>query len=283
MPKTALIAHALCLLFIAISPAKAAEHWETLPPIPPMPAPGEQGLADVNGINIYYAIYGKGDPILFIHGGLGDAGIWANQIRDLSQDHEVIVADSRGHGRSTRDERPFSYDLMTDDYVALLDYLHKGPVTLVGWSDGGIIGINMAMKHPEKLTRLIAHAANINPEGVRADVLQNRTFQKYIERAGERYHQFSLTPDQYDDFVRQIALMWNSEPNWPESALAAIHVPVTIAIGDHDEGVKLEHTKMIAGAIPGAKLVILRNTSHFSMLQDPDGYNAVIREAIAGN
>ncbi len=79
----------------------------------------------------------------------------------------MIVADSRGHGRSTRSEQPFGYDLMTSDYVALLDYLKLDKVTLVGWSDGGIIGIDMAMKNPEKLTRVIAQAANVTTDGVK--------------------------------------------------------------------------------------------------------------------
>lgn len=278
----AIVTQLFCIFLIGTTSTYAAERWQSLPPMPTMPVPEQEGLAEVNGINMYYAIYGKGDPILFIHGGLSDAGIWANQIRDFARDHEVIVADSRGHGRSTRDERPFSYDLMTDDYVALLDYLHKDKVTLVGWSDGGIIGLDMAMKHPEKLKRVIAHAANVTTDGVRADVMQNTVFAKYIERAGERYRELSPTPDEYDQFVAQISHMWESQPNWTHASLAAIRLPVTIAVGDHDEGIKPGHSEMIAKAIPGAKLVILKDASHFAMLQDPEGYDAMIRNAMAG-
>ncbi|MHC2299664.1 pimeloyl-ACP methyl ester carboxylesterase [Rhizobium mongolense] len=166
---------------------------------------------------------------------------------------------------------------MTSDYVALLDYLKLDKVTLVGWSDGGIIGIDMAMKHPEKLTRVIAQAANVTTEGVKPDVMTNKTFSAYINSAGEAYKKLSPTPNEYDAFVNQISAMWMSEPAWTAADLGKITVPVTLAIGDHDEAIKLDHTERMAKEIPGAKLVILKDASHFAMLQDPEGYDAMIR------
>lgn len=269
-------------LLMMTASAQSAEHWAELPAFPPMPAPKASGMADVNDIKMYYAEYGEGDPILFIHGGLGNADVWGYQIADFAKDHLVIVADSRGHGRSTRSQQPFGYDLMTSDYVALLDYLKIGKVTLVGWSDGGIIGIDMAMKHPEKLTRVIAQAANVTTDGVKADVMSNKTFSEYINVAGEYYKKLSPTPNEYEAFVNQISEMWATQPAWTEADLGKITMPVTLAIGDHDEAVKLDHTETMAKEIPGAKLVILKDASHFAMLQDPEGYDAMIRDAIAG-
>jgi pimeloyl-ACP methyl ester carboxylesterase len=262
--------------------AWCAERWAELPPFPPVPVAKTSGMAPVNDIKMYYAEYGAGDPILFIHGGLGSADVWGKQIEDFSKDHLVIVADSRGHGRSTRSEQPFGYDLMTSDYVALLDYLKIDKVTLVGWSDGGIIGIDMAMKYPQKLTRVIAQAANVTTDGVKPDVMSNKTFSDYINVAGESYKKISPTPSEYDAFVNQISAMWASQPAWTAADLSKITVPVTVAIGDHDEAVKRDHTEMMAKAIPGAKLVILKDASHFAMLQDPEGYDAMIRDAMAG-
>ena len=132
------------LIALALS-ATAQDRWMSVPYAPPMPAPASTGMADVNGISMYYATYGAGNPVLLIHGGLGHADIWANQVIDLMADHLVILADSRGHGRSTRNADPYGYDLMTADYLALLDFLNIDKVDLVGWSDGGIIGIDMAM------------------------------------------------------------------------------------------------------------------------------------------
>src|SRR5690349_17603025 len=118
---------------MATGSALAAERWASLPKPPAMPVSVLAGYAPVNGIHMYYAVYGKGAPVLLIHGGLGHADIWANQVRDLEKDHMVIVADSRGHGRSTRTEEAYSYDLMASDYLALLDYLKVDKVALVGW------------------------------------------------------------------------------------------------------------------------------------------------------
>ena len=269
-------------LFLTVAGARSAERWAELPAFPAMPAAKTSGMADVNDIKMYYAEYGEGEPLLFIHGGLGNTGVWGNQIAEFAKDHLVIVADSRGHGRSTRSQQPFGYDLMTSDYVALLDYLKIDKVTLVGWSDGGIIGIDMAMKYPEKLTRVIAKAANVTTDGVRPDVMSNKTFNDYINVAGEQYRKLSPTPNEYDAFVNQISQMWATQPNWTAAELGKIAVPVTLAIGDHDEAVKLEHTEMMAKDIPGAKLVILEDASHFAMLQDPKGYDAMIRDAMAG-
>lgn len=265
-----------------VAPAKADDRWKTLPDIPPMPKAEQSGYAEVNGIRMYYATYGKGDPVLLIHGGLGFSDVWARQVEDLSRDHLVVVADSRGHGRSTRTTEPFGYDLMTSDYVALIDHLKLGKVTLVGWSDGGIIGIDMAMKNPDHLTRVIAHAANVTVDGVKSDVMENKTFSDYINRAGDYYKKLSPTPTEYDAFVTQISAMWMSQPAWTPEMLGKITVPVTVVIGDHDEAVKRDHTEQMAKDIPGSKLVILKDASHFAMLQDPDGYNAMIRTAMKG-
>ena len=155
---------AIALTMTLALPALAEDRWETLPMPPAMPTPVASGMAAVNGIEMYYATYGTGNPVLLIHGGLGNADIWANQVIDLMKDHLVIVADSRGHGRSTRNADPYGYDLMTSDYVALLDTLGIAKVDVVGWSDGGIIGIDMAMNYPTRVDQVFAQvAATLSP------------------------------------------------------------------------------------------------------------------------
>ncbi|WP_378942640.1 alpha/beta fold hydrolase [Mesorhizobium sp. ANAO-SY3R2] len=270
---------ALLTLFSA-GIAGAEERWQTLPEPAVMPKAVESGFAKVNGIDMYYAVYGAGDPVLLIHGGLGHADIWASQVAALSKAHKVIVADSRGHGRSSRDAQPFGYDLMASDYLALLDHLKIDKTALVGWSDGGIIGLDIAMSHPERLTRLYAQAANVTTDGVDPGVETDKTFGAYIERSGKDYARLSKTPDQYDAFVGQISQMWASQPNWSKEQLAKITVPTAIVAGDHDEAIKRAHTEYMASVIPGAKLIILPNASHFAMLQAPDEYNRSVLEFI---
>ncbi|MBA1144590.1 alpha/beta fold hydrolase [Mesorhizobium neociceri] len=261
------------LFLISAGFASAEERWLTLPEPAAMPKPDQSGYAPVNGIQMYYAVFGAGDPILLIHGGLGHADIWASQVATMSKTHKVIVADSRGHGRSTRTEQPYGYDLMASDYLALLDYLKIDKTALVGWSDGGIIGIDIALHHPERLTRLFAQAANVTTDGVDPGVMTNKTFAAYIDRSGRDYKKMSKTPDQYDAFVSQISHMWESEPAWTKEQLGKITTPTAIVAGDHDEAIKREHTEYMASVIPGAKLIILPNASHFAMLQAPDEYS----------
>jgi pimeloyl-ACP methyl ester carboxylesterase len=261
------------LFLISAGFASAEERWLTLPEPAAMPKPDQSGYAPVNGIQMYYAVFGAGDPILLIHGGLGHADIWGSQVATMSKTHKVIVADSRGHGRSTRTEQPYGYDLMASDYLALLDYLKIDKTALVGWSDGGIIGIDIALHHPERLTRLFAQAANVTTDGVDPGVMTNKTFAAYIERSGRDYKKMSKTPDQYDAFVSQISHMWESEPAWTKEQLGKITTPTAIVAGDHDEAIKREHTEYMASVIPGAKLIILPNASHFAMLQAPDEYS----------
>ena len=261
-------------------PALAEDRWASIPPPPPMPTPVSTGTAPVNGIQMYYATYGAGNPVLLIHGGLGNADIWSNQVIDLMKDHLVIVADSRGHGRSTRTADPFGYDLMSSDYLALLDYLKVDKVDLVGWSDGGIIGLDIAMHHPERLKHLFAQAANITTDGVDPGVMNDKVFGQYIDWMGKEYVKLSPTPDQYDAFVTQISNMWATQPNWSDAEVSAIKVPTVIAAGDHDQAILRAHTEKIASLIPGAKLVILPETSHFAMMQAPEDYTAAVRAFI---
>lgn len=245
-----------------------------------MPTSVSTGLADVNGIKMHYATFGAGDPVLLIHGGLGHADLWAAQVTDLMADHLVIVADSRGHGRSSRTADPFGYDLMAADYVALLDFLKIDKVDLVGWSDGGIIGLNIAMTNPKRLNSVFANAANITTDGVDPTVAEDAVFGAYIGKMAADYGKMSPTPDQFDAFVGQISEMWATQPNWTDAQVAAIQVPVAVVVGDYDEAILRSHTDKMAGLIPGAKLVILPQVSHFAMLQAPDDYTAAIRAFI---
>jgi pimeloyl-ACP methyl ester carboxylesterase len=269
-------------LLLLSGAGRAEEIWQTLPKSPAMPTPVESGMAPVNDIQMYYAVYGQGEPVLLIHGGVQHADIWGFQVPALAERYKVIVADSRGHGRSTRSEKPFGYELMADDYLALLDHLGIDKVALVGWSDGGIIGLDIAIRHPERLSRLFAYGANYTPEGVKATVANDPTFNAAIARAGEDYARLSPTPTEYDAFVEQISKMWATEPNYTKAQLQAITVPTVIFDGDHDEAIEPAHTAEMAQLIPDAKLVIMKDASHFAMWQHPDEFNAIVLDFLAG-
>jgi pimeloyl-ACP methyl ester carboxylesterase len=184
--------------------------------------------------------------------------------------------DSRGHGRSTRDSRPYGYDLMADDVVALMDVLKVPKADIVGWSDGAILGLDLAMRHAGRVGKIFAFAANTVTSGVKESVEKNPTIATFIERARHEYEAYSATPKEYDAFVEQIGKMWASQPNWTDAQLQAITAPVLVVDGDHDEAIKREHTEYIASTIPHAGLLILPNTSHFAFLQDPELFNYAV-------
>jgi pimeloyl-ACP methyl ester carboxylesterase len=265
--------HLLLILALSTVPASATERWEALPPTPPPIHSERSGYANANGITIYYAVYGQGSPVILLHGGLANSDYWSNQIKALAPHHTVIVMDSRGHGRSTRDSRPYGYDLMADDVVGLMDVLKVSKADIVGWSDGGILGLDLAMRHPDRVGKIFAFAANTMTSGVKEDVEKNPTFAAFIKRTRREYEAYSASPREYDAFVEQISKMWATQPNWTDAELKAITAPVLVVDGDHDEAIKREHTEYIASTIPGAGLLTLPNASHFAFLQDPEFFN----------
>jgi pimeloyl-ACP methyl ester carboxylesterase len=249
-----------------------------------MPVADESGKINVNGIHMYYAIYGKGhgSPILLIHGGLGSSDAWGFEVPKLLKTHEVIVADSRGHGRSSRTDAPYSYHLMAEDYVGLLDQLHLPEVALVGWSDGGIIGLDIAMNHPERLRKLFAQAANATPAGLNPDP-DLTALSSACDRDETEYRRLSPTPDDFTRFKAAIERMWETEPNYSAADLRKITVPTQIVVGDHDEFILPEHSRYLAETIPGADLIILKDVSHFAIYQDPDQYVGAIESFLGGD
>jgi pimeloyl-ACP methyl ester carboxylesterase len=263
-------AHFVLLVFalVRVVPAAAEPPWECLPPTPTLPKPDRIGLAPVNGIRLWFATYGHGDPVILVHGGLANSSYWGLQIPLLARHYEVIVLDSRGHGRSTRTDVPIGYDLMSSDVLALMDFLHIRQAALVGWSDGAIIGLDIAIHHPERLTRLFAFAANSDPSGVK-DVDNSPVFVTYEERASREYARLSPTPGQFRAFLDNISKMWASEPHFTDAELRGIRTPTWIVDADHDEAIKRENTDHMAALIPGAGELILPAVSHFAFLQDP--------------
>jgi pimeloyl-ACP methyl ester carboxylesterase len=262
------------LLLVAFATvARAEPPWLALPPTPILRTPAKSGYATINDIKIWYAVFGRGAPVILLHGGLANANYWGELVPALAPRYRVVVMDSRGHGRSSRNARPFGYDLMASDVLALMDFLKIDKAALIGWSDGAIIGLDIAMHHPERLSKLFAFAANSDPSGVK-DVNQSPVFTSFIARARQEYEKLSPTPTEYDAFLTQITKMWETQPNWTGDDLASIKVPTWIVDADHDEAIKRENTLFMADQIPNSGLLIEPQVSHFAFLQDPQQFNA---------
>jgi len=282
MIKPHLLAILLALGTLGAGAAVAAERWETLPELPAMPAHAASGAVTINGARIHYATFGKGPPVILLHGGVGNGDYWANQITPLAKRHRVVVIDSRGHGRSTRDARPYTYELMAGDVIAVMDALRIPKASIVGWSDGAIIGLIMAMKSPARVNRVFAFGANMDPSGVNLETGSLPTMTAYGTRTAADYARLSPTPKAFEDFQAAMGKMWATQPNYAAADLARIAVPVAIVDGEHDEAIRPEHSRYLARTIPGAQAITLHGLSHFAPMQDPDAFNTAMMAFLDG-
>lgn len=268
------------LLMLPIFSARSNERWQSLPPTPSLPAGTVGHRAMINGALLWYAEWGvhnSGVPVLVLHGGPANSNYFGLLIAALVRHgYRVIAMDSRGQGRSARAEGPITYHMMADDVIGLLDLLHVRQVNLVGWSDGGIIGLDLAIHHPQRLRRLFAFGANTDSSGVYPSADAAPVVIAFEARAKEEYRRLSPTPGDWDSFLAVMGRMWRTEPDFTAEQLHSIRVPTTIADGEHEEIIRPQHTRHIAATIPHARLVILPDVSHFAMLQDPAAFDGAV-------
>jgi pimeloyl-ACP methyl ester carboxylesterase len=243
---------------------------------PPMPAAAQTGFADVNGVKLYWASYGKGESVVLFHGGAGYSDHWSNQVPALMEKHRVIVIDARGHGRSTRDATPFSYAQMADDALAVLDTLKVETFSTAGWSDGGIIALDLAMRHPERVKRVFALGANAWVSGGKSG--SSPALTAYFDRCAADY-----APKDFKALTAALRPMWKTQPNYKPEQLKAIKAPTVIADGEHDEIIRQEHLRELVKLIPNSKLVLIPGAGHVAIWEQPAAVNRALLEWLEMN
>lgn len=256
--------------------------WATLPATPALPAGGRTGTVSVDGAKLFYIRYGHGSPVILLHGGLANSAYWGNQIPALAADHDVVAIDFRGQGRSTAPSGALGYKRFAADVVAVMDQLRIPRAAIVGWSDGGIVGLQLAISHPDRVERVFAFGANASPSGTIPGGARSDVFARYTARAASEYRELSPNPQQYGAVLQRLDRMWASEPNFTPAELRSIRVPVAIVDGDHDEVIRPQHTRDLARAIPGATLIVEPGVSHFAMLQNPVQFNTDMLRFLGG-
>jgi len=240
---------------------------------PPLPASNESGWVEHEGARIWYASHGNGTAVILLHGGLGHSGNWGYQVPALlTAGHRVVIIDSRGHGRSTRDARPYKYELMASDVLAVMDALALERAAIVGWSDGACVAMVLGMVAPQRVAGVFFFGCNMDPSGTK-EFVATPVIDRCFSRHRQDYARLSATPDEFDAFVAAVSDMMKTEPNYFADDLARISVPVVIAQSEHDEFIKREHAEYLADAIPGAELNVLPGVSHFAPLQRPALFN----------
>ncbi|MRS13443.1 alpha/beta fold hydrolase [Enterobacteriaceae bacterium RIT691] len=243
---------------------------------PPLPPATEEGWLEHDAARLWHASFGDGPPVILLHGGLGHAGNWGYQVPLLvAQGYRVVLIDSRGHGRSSRDTRPFSYDRMATDVLAVMDKLGLEKAHFVGWSDGACTALVLSANAPQRSAGVFFFACNMDPSGT-LEMKPDLTIERCFSRHRQDYQALSATPECFDDFVAAVSAMMQTQPDYSADDLRAISVPVAIVIGEHDEFIRREHAVYLAATIPDATLTVLPGVSHFAPLQRPEQFSQAI-------
>ncbi len=252
----------LCVVALALAPACAG-------------SAGTGHHVAVNGIRMYYEVHGHGRPLLMLHGGTGNGTQFVHQLPAFSPSYRCIVPDCCAQGRTTDRPGPLTYHAMAEDMIALLDKLHVKRADVMGWSDGGNIGLDMAMHHPERVGHLVTFGANFQPDGLNPDDVEwnNRaTAQSFGAGMREAWMRMNPQPDHYEQAMNKIIAMWRTQPRWALADLRTIRAKTLVVAGEHDL-IRRDHTEQLASAIPGAELWIVPGATHSVMVDRWDIVN----------
>jgi pimeloyl-ACP methyl ester carboxylesterase len=230
----------------------------------------------IRGIRVYCEIYGSGKPLLMIHGNGGSIDAFKNNIPYFAKNYKVIVADSRSQGKSTDPTDSLSFEMMADDQAALLDALYINSAYVLGWSDGGIIALLMAIRHPEKVIRLASTGANLWPDSTAIVPSFWMRDKQHFDTMDARKLKTAKEKNDWKLFM----LDW-FQPNIPLKSLQSIQSPSLIIGGDHDL-IRVEHTVQIFQAIPNASLWILPNSGHATLIDYADEFNRKVDDFFSG-
>jgi pimeloyl-ACP methyl ester carboxylesterase len=237
---------------------------------------------DANGVHTYYEEHGSGDPLLLLHGGLVDGDSFAQQTPVFAEHHRVIVPDRRGHGRTPDVEGPISYDLMADDTTAVMEALGTGPAHLVGWSDGGNVGLLVAIKRPDLVRRLVTIGSNFSADGLTkeaAATFKPGTPTSAVPVMHEMWKVNAVDPDRFDAVMEKMQVCW-FDYAIPTADLGRIASPTLVMAGD-DDIARFEHTIELYDAIPDAQLAVIPGASHLVPMEKAGLVNQLVLDFLA--
>lgn len=228
-------------------------------------------FADLRGVKLYYEMYGAGKPVLFVHGNGGSMRDFRHQVNAFAKSYKVILVDSRAQGKSADTGDSLSYEMMADDLNALLEHLKIDSCNVVGWSDGGINALLLALRHPEKVRKLAATGANLWPDSTALDPW---LYKKILEWDADLTKQIS---DPVKRNQKKLMHLMAVQPNITLEQLHKVQCPSLIIGGDHDVIIP-EHTVQIARAIPKSYLWILPNSGHSTVIHYATDFNRITME-----
>lgn len=222
---------------------------------------------DIRGVKMYCEIYGEGTPLLLLHGNGGSIKSFSSNIPYFSSKYKVIALDSRAQGKTIDSKDSLSFEMMADDEAALLDELHIDSAYVLGWSDGGINALLLAMRHPEKVIKLASTGANIFPDSTAFSPAAWADSKAGYDNLKDKNF---TTPKEKNDW-KLFLLDWQ-QPHITLQQLQSIQCPALIMAGDHDM-ISETHTKLIAENIPKSSLWIVPNSGHATLVEHKDEFN----------
>jgi pimeloyl-ACP methyl ester carboxylesterase len=238
-------------------------------------------FAKIDDVKIHYKVWGKGEPVLLLHGAMEYWKEWKNQIPALAKEYKVIAVDTRGHGESSFTDRELNYELLADDMLAFLKELKLDSVNVVGYGDGGITAMIMAMKSPHSVKKLVAIGSNLNPdtssvypevlEKVRAWDIDKMAFYLEVKFKENPY------PKGLKVFAKRMQTLLLTQPHLTYDDLDKVKCPALIMCGDHDL-IKLTHTAFIYENLPNGYLCVIPGSTHYCIKEKPSVVNAAIKD-----
>jgi pimeloyl-ACP methyl ester carboxylesterase len=228
----------------------------------------------IRGFNMYYETYGQGEPLLLIHGNSGSINNFMYQIPYFASRYKVIIADSRAQGKSVENGDSLSYEMMADDLNALLDELKIDSCNVIGWSDGGINGLLLAMRNPKKVKKLAVTGANLWPDSTAVDSFVH----KWAIDENKKLAAMKETPENKNQ--KRLTRLLSYEPHITTAQLHSIKCPVLVIGGDFDV-ILPQHTMLIAQHIPKAYLWILPSSGHSTPIVYKEQFNEVVGNFLA--
>ncbi len=232
----------------------------------------------INEAQIYYEQYGKGEPLLLIHGNGGKINDMGNQIDYFKSKYRVIIADNRGQGKSEVKTDSLTYNQITKDWEGLVDYLKLDSINIVGWSDGGIIALKMGISGKTKINKIVAMGANLRPDSTAVNswaVKDVKRTQNLIElkiQEQDTVHDWNLG--------KQLFGLLGNQPNIPINDLSKIKAKVLIIAGDEDI-IRNRHSMEIYENIPKAQLCIMPGETHFAPASNPELFNEITNKFLS--
>src|SRR5580692_11106061 len=240
--------------------------------------PSQTGYADVNGLHMYYEVYGQGSPLVLLHGGMLTIDLsFAALIPPLAARHQLIGVEMQGHGRTADADRAITPAALASDVVGLLDHLAIDRAHVLGHSMGGAVTMELAVNYPDRVRSIVPASVSVRPEGMHEDLTDpakqatstRMPTQQDFRDFQEAYRRLSPHPDHFDEFLAALSQSNADLPGWSNEQLAGITAPTLLVLGDRDF-TTIEHAALMQQLIPGSQLAVLPDTTHMQVTRRAD-------------